>query len=110
MAARSSWTVPAMAMNLLRLISRSQRTRPTSAVYGEGEDDAEEDDMSRTEDAAELRQEQLWWTGPGSRRGMERRRGRKGEIPPEFTIIGELARQIHHLTEDVIYTPASKPS
>jgi hypothetical protein len=58
-------------MNLLRLISRSQRTRPTSVVYGEGEDDVEEDDdMARAEEAAAAAA-----SGPGSRRGMERRRG-----------------------------------
>jgi hypothetical protein len=61
MAARSSGTEAAIAMNLLRLISRSQRTRPTSVVYGEGDDDVEEDDdMARAEEAAaaaELRQE-----------------------------------------------------
>ena len=42
MAARSLGTGAAMAMNLLRLISRSQLTRPTSVVYGEGVADEED--------------------------------------------------------------------
>lgn len=90
MAARSSGTGAAMAMNLLFLISRSQLTRPTSVVYGEGETEEEEDDddMARRRagaNAAKLppQEEQLRWTaaavaaasGPGSRSGRERRRG-----------------------------------
>jgi hypothetical protein len=42
MAARSLGTGAATAMNLLRLISHSQLTRPTSVVYGEGVSDEED--------------------------------------------------------------------
>lgn len=82
MAARSLGTGAAMAMNLLRLISRSQLTRPTSVVYGEGVAD-EEDGAAIARAGAgaweALAQAKLRRTvaasGWESRRGMERRRG-----------------------------------
>lgn len=86
MAARSLGTGAATAMNLLRLISRSQLTRPTSVVYGEGVADEEDGAaMARTGAGAAagareaLAQAKLRRTvaasGWESRRGMERRRG-----------------------------------
>lgn len=85
MAASSLGTGAAMAMNLLRLISRSQLPRPTSVVYGEGVADEEEDGpaMARAGagpgEALALAQAKLRRTvaasGWESRRGMERRRG-----------------------------------
>ena len=62
MAARSLGTGAAMAMNLLRLISRSQLTRPTSVVYGEGAADDEDGDAMARAAAGEgeaLAQEKL---------------------------------------------------
>ena len=81
MAARSLGTGAAMAMNLLRLISRSQLTRPTSVVYGEGVADEEDGAaMARAGAGAgeALAQAKLRRTvaasGWESRSGMERRR------------------------------------
>lgn len=88
MAARSLTTGAAMAMNLLRLISRSQLTRPTSVVYGVGA--ADEDAMARAGVGEEeaLAQEKLRRTaaaasGCGSSKARERRRGdaRTAAIP-----------------------------
>lgn len=83
MAARSLGTGAAIAMNLLFLISRSQRTRPWSVVYGEGvDDDADGVDIACADaDAGEAlaqrlrRSEAAAVSGRGSRRGIERRRG-----------------------------------
>ena len=48
MAARWLGTEVAMSMNLMRFLSRSQLTRPTSAVYGEeAADDEDGDAMAR---------------------------------------------------------------
>jgi len=51
-----------MSMNLMRFISRSQLTRPTSAVYGEGAADDEDGDAMARAAAGEgeaLAQEKL---------------------------------------------------
>lgn len=72
-----------MAMNLLRLISRSQLTRPTSVVYGVGVADDENGDAMARVGAGEgeaLAQEKLRRTaaaasGWENSRGRERRRG-----------------------------------
>jgi len=85
MAARSLGTGAAMAMNLLRLISRSQLTRPASVVYGEGAaDDEDGDAMARVGagegEALALAQKKQRRTvaaasGWEKSRGRERRRG-----------------------------------
>jgi len=62
MAARWLGTAVAMSMNLMCFISRSQLTRPTSVVYGEGAaDDEDGDAMARAATGEEeaLAQEKL---------------------------------------------------
>ena len=62
MAARWLGMEVAMSMNLMRFISRSQLTRPTSVVYGEGAADDEDGDAMARAAAGEgeaLAQEKL---------------------------------------------------
>jgi len=62
MAARWLGTEVAMSMNLMRFISCSQLTRPTSVVYGEGAADDEDGDAMARAAAGEgvaLAQEKL---------------------------------------------------
>jgi len=85
MAARWLGTAVAMSMNLMRFISRSQLTRPTSVVYGEGAaDDEDGDAMARAAagegEALALAQKKQRRTvaaasGWENSRGRERRRG-----------------------------------
>ena len=88
MAARWLGTEVAMSMNLMRFISRSQLTRPTSVVYGEGAADDEDGDAMARAAAGEgeaLAQEKLrraaaaaasGWVGSAMKTaGSEQRRG-----------------------------------
>ena len=72
MAARWLATEVAMSMNLMRFISRSQLTRPTSVVYGEGAADDEDGDAMARAAAGEgeaLAQEKLRWAAAAAASG-----------------------------------------